>query len=250
MAKHTHNRADFPEPDGRLNGLAEEALANLRQGSLDPSEVSRFLRVTAETCSLLQDRKEALTMAKVGLEAILSAYDSRFGERTAPHHDITLFQSILAEKEDLLEGVEADLQKQAGELEEFLEKLEERRTGLERNLNLFEAEFKRVRDAYRTEERRLEADRAKIEAVRERFWPRNGDSPGEPERINLPKETLHQLVDDVFDRMTSDRKTRSELIGQVLTSIRDEDLRAVLSQKIVPSLDDLPEVSDDEFWDG
>ena len=47
--------------------------------------------------------------------------------------------------------------------------------------------------------------------------------------------------------MSSDRKTRSELIGQVLTSIKDEDLKAVLSQKMAPSLDELPEVSDDEF---
>ena len=87
-----------------------------------------------------------------------------------------------------------------------------------------------------------------MEAIRERYWPREEGPEAPAERISLDRETLHRVIDDVLRRMAADPAERSQLIGQVLTSVKDEDIREALSQKIIPSLDDLPEVSDDEFW--
>ena len=250
MDKHNHSWADSDETGDWLTDLVKKALENLEQNSLDPSEVGRFLRETTETCSRLQDQIEALTVAKVGLEAILSAYESRYGDEADRNQDVLLFKKILAEKEELLAQLEAGLKDQAGKVDDFLIHLDNHRVGLEEDLSRFEEALGIVRDSHQEVWRRMDSDRIKIKAVKERYWSDNGRSRGEPERISLSKETLHQVVDKVLDRMTSDQKIRSELIGQVLTSVKDQDLKAVLSQKIGPSLDELPEVSDDEFWEG
>ena len=249
MEKHTHIRAESDGPDGWLAGLVREALDNLRRNTLDPSEVGRFLRETSENCSRLQDQIEAVTVAKVGLEAILSAYESRYGGEADRNKDVLLFQRLLGEKEELLSEMEAALKDQAAKVDDFLIHLDNHRVGLEQDLGRVEEALGLIRDSHHQAWQRMDSDRAKIKAVKERYWPENGRTKGEPERIGLPKETLHQVVDKVLDRVTSDQKIRSELIGQVLTSIKDPDLKTVLSQKIGPSLDDLPEVSDDEFWD-
>ncbi len=236
------------EAGDRMEGLTEEVMAIFEESGPDSAEIARFLGHTSETCARLHDQIEALTVAKVGLEAILSAYDSRYGDQAVRNKDVSLFKNILNEKEELLASLEAGLQDQARRVEEFLRELDNHRAGIEKNLGRFEEACQKVRESCRTRNRRLDADRAKIEAIQERYWPESRERPAHPERINLPKETLHRVVDDVLERMASDRTARSELIGQVLISVRDEDLKTVLSQKMAPSLDELPEVSDDEFW--
>ena len=231
-----------------MERLAREAEAALGANGPDPEEVALFLSRTSETCARLHDRIEALTVAKVGLEAILSAYDSRYGERLADHKDVSLFNGILGEKAELLGSLEEQLADQARRVEGFLQELEEQRAGMDKNLERFEEICQKIRESFRLQRQRLDSDRVKVEAIRERYWPRE-EGPEDPaERISLDRETLHRVIDDVLRRMAADPAERSQLIGQVLTSVKDEDIREALSQKIIPSLDDLPEVSDDEFW--
>jgi hypothetical protein len=249
MENQSHTGADPEETNEPLEGLVREALESLQRNGVDPSEVSLFLRQTSETCAQLQDQIEAHTVAKVGLEAILSAYDARYGDRADQNKDVALFRKILAEKEGLLAELEAGYREQARRVGLFLTAMDKRRLSLDQDLDRFQAALEKIRGSHQAIQQGMAADRAKVEAVQERYWPSNGKSPAEPERINLPKETLHRIVDNALEQVSPDRKVRSELIGQVLSSIKDEDLKTVLSQKMAPNLDDLPEVSDDEFWE-
>lgn len=248
MDKNPHTPDDSAARDLETESWAREAERSLRGEGPDSAEVDLFLNRTSDTCARLHDRIEALTVAKVGLEAILSAYDSRYGEGPADHKDISLFSGILDEKAEKLRSLEAELRDQARAVEEFLARLDSRRNDMDRRRERFDELCQRIRLSTELRRGRLDSDRTKVLAIRDRYWPTEEEPEPPRERIDLPRETLHRVVDEVLERLAANPSTRTELIGQVLASVKDEDLRAVLSQKIIPSLDELPEVSDDEFW--
>lgn len=249
MEKHSPIRPPKGTPADPWEDLAREALESLREQALEPVRVEEFLEETAAACVELGDEIEAQTVTKVGLEAILSAYESRYGGQGVEHQDAALIRTILNEKKNSLAELEAGLRDRKEKVEGFLEDLERRRHSLDTSLGRLEAALGEVREAHLAEGQRMETERNRIEKLRDRFWPPGGGSPVPEERRPLDRETLDRVVDGVLDRMAPDKEARTELLSQVLSSVRDKELKSALARKAVPSLEDLPEVSDDEFWE-
>ncbi|MBW1713869.1 MAG: hypothetical protein JRJ59_12045, partial [Deltaproteobacteria bacterium] len=185
-----------------------------------------------QACSRLREQIETATVAKKGLESILSTYFFRYGDGVQAIEDVGRFKAILAEKERELAGLEEDLAVRGREIEDFIKDLDQRQAAAQDSLESLARVAAEIREARQTGLARLTRDKAKVQAVVDQFWPPQDQAPLAEPRINLPAETLQAAVDQVLNRMEPDQAAREELLSQIVSSIRDEDLRQALSQKL------------------
>jgi len=214
-----------------LTELVRLAARSLEEQSLESAQVERFLRDITEVCSRLRDRIEATTVAKVGLESILSAYQTRYSREAERMDDVVRFKAILAEKEGQLKSLTREMAVQERRVKEYTENLGRGQARVRASLERLDQALNQVRDAQRGSFQRLALDQAKVESVLDRFWPSGEEGSPPQARINLPAGTLLSVVDQVISRVAANEPDQGELIGQVLSSIKDNDLRRILSRK-------------------
>ena len=211
--------------------LVRLAARSLEEQSLESAQVERFLQDITEVCSRLRDRIEATTVAKVGLESILSAYQTRYSREAERMDDVVRFKAILAEKEGQLLSLTKELGVQERRVREFTENLGRGQARVKASLERLDQALGQVRNAQSDSFQRLALDQAKVESVLDRFWP-SGEKGSPPQaKINLPAGTLFSVVDQVISQVAGDETDQGKLIGQVLSSIKDNDLRRILSRK-------------------
>ncbi len=223
----------------KLAGLVEAVTVSLETADGAFRSVEPFLAKVTETCRYLKDQLEATAVAQAGLEAILSAYASRYPEGAEEMEDVVRFRAILDEKERKISFLEEELSGQAQEMEAFMADLRQRLDQVNEALAEVEKALLAVKDLREAGAEQLAQDQAKVQAVIDRFWPSTGPAepvPDQPSpRINLPLEKLHSVVDEVVARLEAGETERRELLGQVLVEVRDQDLRRVLTEKLNPS---------------
>jgi chromosome segregation ATPase len=213
--------------------LVEAAARGLTEQERASGEVDAFIAQAGEVCGYLKSQIEATSVAKAGLEAILTSYSARYGQESEGMDDVIRFKAMLEEKEEKLSLFEEGMDKQAGEVADFLKDLEDRQAAVSQSLEEVEEALAGAKEARSASLDRLAQDQARVKELRDKFWSSAADEEEQRLRINLPPETLHSLVDDVVDRLQPEEAGREELISEILSSIRDQDLRQVLSEKLV-----------------
>ncbi len=225
--------ADLETLGERLLALVETVVEDLRSQEETSVEIESFVAEMLEGCTRLEAEIEATTVAKAGLEGMLTAYASRYGEAADSMPDVIRFRAILAEKVRQLDALRETMAERAQRIETALSELsaaanrtEDSLAELEQALFAAKASREAVRD-------KLLDDMDKIHALVDRFWPVQDGGQDSP-RINLSRETLHSVVNQVVDSLEADQEERHDLLSQVLASIKDDDIRRVLTEKLEP----------------
>jgi hypothetical protein len=186
-------------------------------------------------------------VAQVGLRAILTTYQARYGSQAEKLEDVIRFRDLLSEKEARLAGLEADLLAQYQRVLDFGQDIDHRREKMGDSLDRLEAALAQVRSIRLAGLERLALDQALVQSFHARFWPaegRAGPGPG----LNLPAEALQVVVGQVLARLAPDQTSRDELLRQALAAIKDDDLRHILLDKL--ALEPLPPAEEPEpTWD-
>lgn len=239
----SHNPTDI----GRdLTDYLEQVIASLSDESRVLSQVDRFITETSSICSDLQSRIDATTVAQVGLAAILSTYENRYGDEAASLDDVQRFQELLVEKEVQLSDLHQEMTSMGGAARDFLEDINQAQAKVDASLDAIEDALRGLEKLRRKGFETVALNKAKVMAVIDQYWPEGTPSSGPTPRINLPSETLHSVVDQVLGKMTPDAEAQQALLGQVLSSIRDTDLRTILSQKVDSDADKAQELVGDK----
>lgn len=226
----------YLKADGeKLASLVEAVQASLESQQESSQETEEFATKVAEVLAYLKEQVEATTVAQAGLEAILSAYQARYGQAAEKLEDVVRFKAILEEKERKLSFLEGELNQQAAEVRARLDELAGRQALAGKSLNELEEALNRIKRLKQASLERLQADRTKLERLLERFGPAEEPSrpaEAEPARLNLAPQTLHSIIDQVLAGLAPEAEQRREILSQVLESVRDQDLRQIIAEKL------------------
>jgi len=219
-----------------LSGLVEVVKASLAEQEEAALEVDELAGKVGEVCGYLREQIEATTVAQAGLEAILSAYTARYGPSAEELEDVVRFRAILEEKERKLNFLQGELETQAVEVQARLDELARRQERTDQSLDQIEETMTRIGAVRQASLDRLAQDKAKLDKLKKWFRPTEDIASPAPTkqapRINLSLQTLHSVIDQVVEGLAPNEEKRRELLGQVLETVRNPDLREVINQKI------------------
>ncbi len=227
--------SDLAEWGQRLSLTLESVLQAMDDQDGLSRRVDEGLDRLSDILAHLTSRKEAASVARAGLEGLLAAFRRRYGESAPTLEDYARFESILREKEAGIASLERDLGLQLGMLDELSGELAAGHARLEGHLAALAEALAAVGDLRRESLGLLETLQAKAAAIKTRYGDEAAPAAAGATRIALPHQALGQLVDQVVASLAPDEPARRELLGQVLASVQDRDIRKAIEEKVADS---------------
>lgn len=217
----------------RLSALVGRVVDDLGRQTDTGLAVDAFVAEISGQCAELESEIEATTVAKAGLEAMLTTYLGRYGDRADKMPDVIRFRSIMAEKVRRLDQLREEMAQRAARIEQVLADLAATANQANDSLAELEQALFAVKATRQALLEKVLADKDKIKQVAERFWP--VAVGGEGPRINLTDDALGAAVDRAVAAVAPEQTEMSDLLRQVLGSIKDVDLRRVIADKVGPT---------------
>lgn len=227
------NETTLAQMGGQLREMAGQVADGLDKRHRLGNSVEGFTDQLDRLCHDLSRKIESLTMAKAGLEALLSGYQARFGGQAEEVEEFGQFRAMLAEKINELEEKKTSLTLRNGDIHQVMDHLNhldvESGDGLA-DLEQIVFALKAVRLAERD---RIAEGRNRVKSLAERFLPQ-AEAERKPAR-RLDRATLSRVVDRAVAGSAPDSEQRRQVLAQLLETVRDESIRSVVAERLADS---------------